>query len=60
MSQPDLLTTQEVADLLRVTRSSISRWSKIGILTPIRIGGLLRFRRDQVERLLEPNTEPAA
>lgn len=55
---PDLLTPAEVATRLRVSRASVSRWAKDGVLKPIRIGGTLRFRRADVDALLVPG-EPA-
>lgn len=50
----DLLTPAEVASRLRVSRASVSRWAKDGVLKPIRVGGTLRFRRADVEALLAP------
>lgn len=55
MLHSDLLTTAEVADLLRVSRASVSRWAKDGVLRPIRVGGVVRFRRDDVDALLVPD-----
>lgn len=49
---PDLLTATEVADLLRVSRSTVSRWAQTGVLDGIRIGSMWRFRREDVEELL--------
>lgn len=56
----ELLTTQEVADTLRVSRASVSRWAKTGVLSPIRVGGIVRFRRTEVDALLEPATPETA
>jgi excisionase family DNA binding protein len=48
-----LLTTSEVAALLRLDESTIRRWASNGKLTPVVLpGGLLRFRREDIESLL--------
>lgn len=54
----ELLTTAEVADLLRVTRQTLTRWRKDGKLPAVKIGRLVRFKRSDVEALL--TTEGAA
>ena len=58
---PALLTTEEVADLFRVSAPTVNKWAREGIITPIRLEGTKRqmFRRDELERLLE-NPEPVA
>ena len=60
-SSADLLTVREVAETLRVARSTVSRWSKPGgPLSPIRVGGVLRYRRSDVDALLVPEMDGAA
>lgn len=50
---PELLTTAEVARMLRVVPSTVQRWAQLGQLPAIRLpSGGLRFRREDVERLL--------
>ncbi len=49
----DLLTRAEVAAYFRVAPSTVSRWVADGALTPFRLNGVIRFKRDDVERLLE-------
>ncbi len=51
---PELLTANEVMERLRVSRSTIARWQLDGTLQPVKIGGALRFRRADIDRLLEP------
>jgi excisionase family DNA binding protein len=46
------MTTQEVADLFRVSTMSVYRWAKDGTLQAITIGGTVRFRRSDVDALL--------
>lgn len=51
---PELLTTKEVAEILRVSPLTIKRWGKKGILPPIRINsrGDRRYTKEQVLWLL--------
>lgn len=54
----DLLTTAEVAQMLRVSQKTISRWVRLGDLQAIRLPrGQLRIRRSEVERLLREGVE---
>lgn len=46
------LSRQEVADYLQVSPPTITNWSKRKILNPIRIGGKLYFKKDEVYSLL--------
>lgn len=59
---PELLTTTEVAELLRVTPSTVIRWVESGKLPGIRAGAGAhwRFRRADVEQLLTPVTPDEA
>ena len=53
-NKPDeLLTRQQVADMLTVTLTTLWHWEKKGILTPIRIGNKVRYLRSDVEKSLE-------
>ena len=55
MTQDDteLLSRQEVADLLTVTPRTIARWEKKNLLTPIRLSSrIIRYSRSEVEELL--------
>ncbi len=57
----DLLTTQEVAKLLGVGTTSIKRWSDEGKLPAFKTaGGHRRYRREDVEKLLQHATEDEA
>lgn len=49
----ELLTSAEVAELLRVSRSTVTRYARLGQLPAIRLpSGYLRFRRQDIEKLL--------
>jgi excisionase family DNA binding protein len=64
-AQPDAgpreyLTPAQLADRLQVDRSTISRWAATDATMPvIRIHGVVRFRRDQLEAWLEAHTQGA-
>ncbi|MBO2451796.1 helix-turn-helix domain-containing protein [Actinomadura barringtoniae] len=50
---PELLTAKEVAKIFRVSPSAVVLWANQGLLPHVRTpGGRLRFRREDVERLL--------
>ena len=50
----DYLTLNEVAERLRVGRSTLYRWVREGRLKPHRLpGGRMRFEEEDVERLLQ-------
>jgi putative resolvase len=47
-------TTQEVADLFRVTTRTIKRWVADGKLKPVKTpGGHNRFTQDAIDKLTE-------
>jgi excisionase family DNA binding protein len=51
----DLMTEQEVAAMLRVTPSTVSRWASKGLIPVIVLpSGRRRFRRVDLERLTLP------
>ena len=52
-----LLTANEVARRLAVVPLTVYRLTKRGRLHPLRIGRLLRFRVDDVERFLHEESE---
>lgn len=65
MSDPahtsDLLTGAQVAELYRINRSTLSRWQAKGLITPVRNGVRhVRYRRDDIDRLLAFEEQPAA
>lgn len=56
---PDLLTINEVANLLRVSSLTVKRWGKKGKLPAIRINsrGDRRYKKEVVLRLLGVETK---
>lgn len=49
-----LLTVTEVADLLRINKSTVYRMAKQGRLPATRVGRQWRFHKSVLDRLLEP------
>ncbi|MEZ7898940.1 MAG: BldC family transcriptional regulator [Flaviflexus sp.] len=53
-SDQDLLTPSQVAALFHVDPKTVTRWANAGKISSIRtLGGHRRFRKDEVEKLLE-------
>lgn len=48
-----LLTKKETAEVLRVTQRTLDRYRLSGILTPIYLGRTVRYRRDDVQALID-------
>lgn len=56
-----LLTTSEVARACSVDAETVRRWAREGRIAAITLpGGLKRFRREDVERMLTPTIEGGA
>ncbi len=55
----DLVTTRQVADYLHVHIRTVQGWARDGRLPSMRVGGRLRFRREDVEDFLnnDPDSE---
>ena len=52
-AEQELLTTQEVADQLRVERQTVYRWIESGRIEAIKLrGGTIRIRQSEINRLL--------
>jgi excisionase family DNA binding protein len=56
---PLLLTRPQVAKLLGVSISHVQKLGQMGILTPIRLGTAVRYRRDELEAALERLSDEA-
>ncbi|HUV31684.1 MAG TPA: helix-turn-helix domain-containing protein [Acidobacteriota bacterium] len=48
-----LLTPDEVAELLGVEKSTIYQWTHQGFIPHVKLGRLIRFRRDKVDKWLQ-------
>lgn len=55
-----LLTTREVAALLRVDPATVRRWAESGDVESVKLpGGQYRFARSVVDGLLSPTSAPS-
>jgi excisionase family DNA binding protein len=48
-----LMTVVDVAKLVRCSTLTVYRWERAGRLRGIRVGGLLRFKHEDVQRLID-------
>jgi excisionase family DNA binding protein len=51
-SLPALMTPREVAAAARVEVDTVHKWASRGVLPHVKLGKLLRFRREQVRAWL--------
>lgn len=56
METEKLLTKRELAELLNISESTINRWMKDGTLPYIKFPQAVRFRKKDVEKLIEKKT----
>lgn len=62
MHPTGLLNIDEAARYLGVSKSSLRRWTRLETLACVRVGARRerRFRREDLDRFLDPNTLPSA
>jgi len=48
------LTTEEACNLAKVSRPTIHRWRKSGLLHAVKIGKNVRFRKNDILEVLSP------
>lgn len=53
----ELLTIDEVAKILKVSKMTLHRWDKNGVLRKVDVGGQRRYRRSDVEAITEKRKE---
>ena len=53
LTMENLLTPQEIADVLGVKASTIYQWTHEEYIPHVKLGRFVRFRQSQVERWLE-------
>ena len=55
-----LLTVQELAQLLHIKAATLYAWAARGQIPCLKIHGLVRFRKDEIDRWLEACSRPAS
>lgn len=56
--KPDkIYTTKETRDFLKISKSTIKRWLKTGILRANKIGGRYKILGSEILRLISPKVE---
>lgn len=50
-----LLTPTEVAEKYRISKVTLWRWDKMGLLAPIKMGRKSFYRQSDIERVFELN-----
>lgn len=48
---PELLTSSEVLEKLKISRSTLQRWEDRGVITPIRVGRTKRYNQNEIIKL---------
>lgn len=51
--EEELLTSDEFANILKISKVTIWNWDKKGITKPVRIGNAKRYRRSDLEQLMK-------
>ena len=57
IKEPDVYTVAEVADILRISTSSVTKMIRDGSLTAIKIGSMYRIPRRVVTKIVNPSEE---
>lgn len=52
IEQPEYLTRDEVAGILKISMSTISDWNRKGILNPYRLGNTIRYKSNELDQVL--------
>lgn len=53
--QPErYLTRKQVSEMLSVDISSLYRWNKSGYLRAVKIGGKVRYKLSDIQKLIDP------
>lgn len=47
------LSPKQVCEMLDINISTLWRWRKINYLLPLKIGGKIRYKRSEIEKLLQ-------
>lgn len=52
----EIMTPKQVRDYLQCSTTTLFNWEQKGFLIPVRIEGLVRYKRKDVEQILELKT----
>jgi excisionase family DNA binding protein len=53
--EQELLSRAEVARMMGVGEGTVSRWEKGGLISRIKFGNILRFRKDDIQAFIDAN-----
>ena len=53
----ELITRKEMMELLRITRTTVTRWEKSGLLQPIKIDKKLLYDLGDIKTLIAVNKQ---
>ena len=53
--QRDLMTVNEVCNLLHVVPATLNNWNRVGYLTKVKIGRRVLYHRQDVEAIANPH-----
>ncbi len=48
----EFLTPVQVKSILRISTSTVWRWKRAGLITPVKVAGLHRYRKSEIMALL--------
>lgn len=51
--QGSVISNEEIRDVLNISRVTVYRWCKKGILKPLKIGGRVYFKKKDIEKLFK-------
>lgn len=51
--EDELLTVEEAMAMLKVSRTSIWRWERQGVLKPIKLGRFVRYRKSDIDNMIK-------
>ena len=57
MMNSGLMTIEDLADYLKVTRRTIYEWLKLNKIPAVKLVGQWRFRRDKIDAWLEEQSK---
>lgn len=46
-------TAEQVVGILNVDKSTLWRWNKRDFLKPIKVGGMIRYRKSDIDKILQ-------